>query len=235
MVVKYVLWKGEAMKISSVFGPTLQGEGKSSGLKVMFIRLAMCNLHCSWCDTKYTWDWKNFDIEKEIHNVSISEIISQLGTEVKSIVISGGEPLLQQNELILLIRQLKGYWIEIETNGTITPQPELVQLVNQFNCSPKLSNSSDSFSLRIKQVPLEKFVVIGKTNFKFVVSSLQDIEEILHLVKTYEMKEVYLMPEGITKEELAEKEEIVKNLCIENGFYFSPRLHITELGGGRLV
>jgi len=226
------------MKMSAVFGPTIQGEGKSLGLEVMFIRLSMCNLHCVWCDTPYTWNWKQFDKSKEIIEMSINEIVEQLQkSEVKAVVISGGEPFLQQKELITLIHTLKllGYWVEIETNGTIVPTSEFVRLIDQINCSPKLANSGDPFNLRIKEKALQVLVQSGKANFKFVVSTDDDIQEIVQLVRTHKMQEVYLMPEGITKEALQQKEQQVKTLCQVHGFHFTQRLHIIELGGGRLV
>lgn len=229
---------GGVMRISAIFGPTIQGEGKSIGLRVMFVRLAACNLHCVWCDTPYTWDWSRFDRLKEVHHREVNSIVAQLQAyNVKAVVISGGEPLLQQKELTELVVALKRhkYWIEIETNGTMLPNTTLTTLVDQFNCSPKLENSGDAKGLRIKPDVLRALVANKKTNFKFVVSRDEDIAEILVLVHEFKMEEVYLMPEGITKEALAEKESIVKALCEEYGFKFSGRIHITKLGGGRLV
>ncbi len=234
------------MKISAIFGPTIQGEGKSIGKEVMFVRLVMCNLHCIWCDTPYTWNWvgtqyqhpEKFIKDNEVHEVSPGDIFRTLqASKVKSVVISGGEPFLQQDELIILLSALKAfnYWVEIETNGTIKPKPEFLNLVDQINCSPKLSNSKDKENARIRKDALRTFALCTKTNFKFVVSSDNDIPEILSLVKEFDMKKVYLMPEGTTKEVLEKREKLIKQLCNKHGFKFSPRLHITELGGGRLI
>ena len=48
------------MKISEIF-ESIQGEGNNAGKPAVFLRTAECNLKCIWCDTKYTWDWKNYD------------------------------------------------------------------------------------------------------------------------------------------------------------------------------
>ncbi len=241
------LERRKAMKMSSVFGPTIQGEGKSSGMRVMFVRLSLCNLHCVWCDTPYTWNWtgtkfahsQKFDMAKEVKVMSNDEIICELlkHSDCEAVVISGGEPLIQQRELIDLCTKLKvfGYWIEIETNGTIAPTLELVQVVDQFNCSPKLSNSGDEKRLRIKPEALRAHVKFGRTNFKFVVSQDSDVAEIVSLVHEYEMTDVYLMPEGVTSEALQAREEQVRELCRAYAFNFTQRLHIIELGGGRYV
>lgn len=234
------------MQMSSVFGPTIQGEGKSSGMKVMFVRLSLCNLHCIWCDTPYTWNWtgtifkhlEKFDKNKEVKIQSVADIIAELQKhEVKAVVISGGEPMLQQKELTILVSELKqlGYWVEVETNGTIAPTTTFLSLIDQINCSPKLANSGDPYQLRTRVVPLVALATSKKANFKFVVSSDEDIPEILDLVKRFSMQEVYLMPEGITAQALTAREAQVRELCIKYGFCFTQRLHIIELGGGRYI
>lgn len=235
------------LQVNEIFGPTIQGEGKNAGKEVVFLRLACCNLYCIWCDTPYTWNWKNtsykhpekYDKKKEIHRLSDEEILDKIEEkEVKSIVISGGEPLLQQKQLTGLLSQLKmlGYYIEIETNGTIPVRPEVMELVDQFNCSPKLTSSKVEVKKRIIPYVLVQLARSGKANFKFVIGSPVDLAEARYLVRTYKLEEVYLMSEGRTIEELKEKEEWLKKFCNKHKkFHFSQRLHITELGGGRGV
>ena len=62
--------------ISEIFGPTIQGEGKSIGQTASFIRLGGCNLHCVWCDTPYTWDAARYDLREELTKIDIREIAS---------------------------------------------------------------------------------------------------------------------------------------------------------------
>lgn len=235
------------MRINEIFGPTIQGEGKSAGKEVMFVRLAQCNLHCIWCDTPYTWNWlgtpfahpDKFDKEKEIHEMCSDHIFRVLIglSPLQAVVISGGEPLLQQKELVVLLRMLRraNYWIELETNGTIEPTSEVMSLVNQFNCSPKLANSQDPLRLRERPNVLETLSGSERTTFKFVVSSENDIDEILGYVLRYNMQDVYLMPEGRTREELEKHTELTKKLCSANSFKFTQRLHIIKFGTKRAV
>ncbi len=235
------------LKINEIFGPTIQGEGKSSGASVVFIRLAYCNLHCIWCDTPYTWNWEGssfkhkekFSKEKEVHKIEIEEILKQVSDRnsiktITNIVISGGEPLLQQKDLIPLVRQLsKKYFIEIETNGTIPILDELDIYIDQYNVSPKLSNSENEGVLIEVEVALRLFSNNSKSTFKFVIQTEKDVDEVIFLVKKYNMKNIYLMPEGITRNQLLMKEKLVKQLAKENNFFFTQRLHIINLGGGR--
>lgn len=227
------------LKINSIFGPTIQGEGPSQGQRVMFLRLSYCNLSCTWCDTKYTWDWKQFDKSKEVHEFSNREICEKLVNECHAVVVSGGEPLLQQNALLPVLASLamRNYWIEVETNGTVKPNDEFLSLVSQINCSPKLSNSGDSATRRIKRNALESLVASKKVFFKFVVGCEKDIEEVWEYVKTYLIptNRVYLMPLGKTRGELALTTGMVKELADTHGFVFSSRLHVELWGTARDV
>ena len=53
---------------------SLQGEGANIGTATVFLRLAQCNLACSWCDTKYTWDWDNYSYEDEVMTLSVEDV-----------------------------------------------------------------------------------------------------------------------------------------------------------------
>jgi 7-carboxy-7-deazaguanine synthase len=237
------------MKVNEIFGPTIQGEGKSTGLEVLFLRLTGCNLHCIWCDTPYTWNWVGTphlhpvkcDPAVEIHEMSIDDILVRLNElsqgKVKALVISGGEPLIQQKELIKLIRKLKdaSWWVEIETNGTIPPTPEMIELVDQFNCSPKLSNSGDLEKLRVRSRALSVLATNPNAWFKFVVSCELDIQEIQEYISRFNLQNVFLMPLGKTKEELDKTREMTKALTERLGLQFSDRLHIVMFGAKRAV
>jgi 7-cyano-7-deazaguanosine (preQ0) biosynthesis protein QueE len=236
--------------INEIYGPILQGEGKSAGKKMMFVRLSGCNLACVWCDTPYTWNWigtkfahpDKFNPKKESHPMESDEILEklqQLSIDTKAIILSGGEPTLQQKNLIPLLKLLKenNYWIEVETNGTNVLSDEFISLVDQINCSPKLSNSGIDNPLSKREIPvaLEKLALQDKTIFKFVVITEDDLNEILMMIKKYNMKNIYLMPEGRTKEEQLDRQNRVEKICQQRGFNFSPRLHILEFGNKRGV
>jgi len=236
------------LKVNEVFGPTIQGEGKTAGMPCLFLRLATCNLHCVWCDTPYTWNWigtkfahpDKFDPAKEIHEMSTTAImdkLTELAKGVKALIISGGEPMIQQKQLFELLTELKrcGWWIEIETNGTIAPLPEVDALVDQFNCSPKLSNSGDERKLRIRSQALTKLAQNPKVYFKFVVANETDIREVFEYVDTYNMTRVYLMPLGKFPKELEQTRKMTQDLCERYGFDFSDRLHVVQFGGIRGV
>lgn len=102
------------MKVSEIFD-SIQGEGIDAGLPTTFLRLAGCNIRCSWCDTAYAQEAKNAT------DISVAGVRSRL-SHAKRISITGGEPLLQEQELGQLVDNLR--WdmsIEVNTNGTLVP------------------------------------------------------------------------------------------------------------------
>jgi 7-cyano-7-deazaguanosine (preQ0) biosynthesis protein QueE len=226
------------LKVNEIFGPTIQGEGPSQGKEVMFIRLALCNLHCSWCDTPYTWNWKQYKVADEVHEMD-NDVILKAVEKTRAVVISGGEPFLQQRNLLTLVGELskREYWIEVETNGTIEPEPLFFTLLNRVNCSPKLSNSGESFETRIKPAVMSWLASSHKVFFKFVVGNKTDMDEVLELVQIFliDPDRVYLMPLGKTREELARTTEMVRGLATQYGFHFSSRLHVELWGTKRGV
>jgi organic radical activating enzyme len=101
---------GPFLLVAETFGdknPTFQGEGPSCGTPAVFIRLSRCNLACSWCDTKYTWDWAHYDPRKESARLAVAALAEwALSMRPGLVVITGGEPLLQQLKLALLVPRL---------------------------------------------------------------------------------------------------------------------------------
>jgi len=117
---------------------TLQGEGPFSGLPAVFVRLAKCNLACSFCDTYFdSGDWLTFDRL----NDHLGDLVFETPLEAKDyvLVITGGEPLLQK-ELGEWLETQVGLWrnIQIESNGTLLqPLPDDVHLVVSPKCMEK--------------------------------------------------------------------------------------------------
>lgn len=210
------------MQVSEIFY-TLQGEGISIGIPAVFLRLSGCHLRCTWCDTKYTWDLKS---GKKMKLAEILKAIKKYPT--KHLVVTGGEPLIQQNELIKLFKKLPDHYIEIETSGSL---PTFInQYINHYNCSPKLSNSKN------KTIKLEKFPA-EKTYYKFVVDNKKDLKEIKEFIKKYKItrEKVFLMPQGIKKRELLKRSKWLAEICKQENFRFTPRLHINLWGNKRKV
>ena len=220
---------------------SILGEGKRAGKTAIFIRLSICNLHCIWCDTDYTWNWegsnfkhindgksdyKKFKKEDWVIDVEIDELIETIESyPCKRIILTGGDPLLQQKELCFLAQKLKakGCFIEVETNGTLLPITAMDRHVDQYNVSPKLNNSNNELKLRVKDKAMKYFQKSHKSTFKFVIDNKEDIEEVLWLRDQFEInpKDIYLMPQGTLSDTLQNKQHWVVDLCKQYGINFT--------------
>ncbi|MGL4399043.1 MAG: 7-carboxy-7-deazaguanine synthase QueE, partial [Luteolibacter sp.] len=177
---------------------TLQGEGVSVGAPAVFIRASRCNLHCVWCDTDHTWNFegtpwahekdsvpgyakfRKSEVSCEISPAQAAERI--LAFACPRTVITGGEPMLQENAFLEMIGHIRvrqpEHQFEVETNGTRKPTLAFHDAVNQFNVSPKLTNSNMPESLRLNAETLNFFANSPKSWFKFVVAEPADLGEI---------------------------------------------------------
>jgi len=231
---------------------SVQGEGPSIGQPSVFIRASLCNLHCVWCDADYTWNWEGTRFAHRYDRIpgyrkykKTQTIIELTPEEVAWIatsngaaryVLTGGEPLLQQDAFIEVLRILRQRsftrHIEVETNGTLEPQPDFDALVDQYNVAPKLANAGMPPVMRFKFRPLRFFAQSPKSRFKFVVADPNDLEEILMAVDRYKLprERIWLMPEGTTPTRLDERARWLADACMEHGFAFSDRLHIRLFG-----
>lgn len=131
------------------FPGTFQGEGKLAGVPCLFIRLSGCNLRCTWqspdgsisiCDTPYSSH--HADKFQDIEIEEVVNVIKHNLQGIKHIVISGGEPTLQYQELIALARELKKLRLHLtlETNGVLF-YTSLTRHFDFFSISPKLKAS----------------------------------------------------------------------------------------------
>lgn len=235
----------DTLAVSEVFGLTFQGEGKNLGMPCYFLRLAGCNLSCVWCDTPYTWDWtgkngKVYDPKQEIHQFKsrdVHEILHRRARadNVYNLVISGGEPLLQQKTLIPLVNILKndGWWIEVETAGT--REPDFWLNVDQFNVSLKLENSGNSFAKRHKPEAIKAFVKDPRAYFKFVICNEDDMREVNEIAIWYsiEPRRIYVMPEGKDPDSIQQHTQMMAQAAIRHGWNLTTRLQVQLYGNQR--
>lgn len=168
---------------------SIQGEGVHLGIPTTFVRFGGCNLHCSWCDTKFD----NF------HKQTIGEIMNQVvALAPQYVVFTGGEPTL--HDLTRLLQELKasGYIMGIETNGTNPVESQYPNLFTWITCSPK---SENKFQIHPGVQPNE---------LKYVVDALFNVA---FIPKQYRELPIWLQPEGSTMQESAQRafEMVMKN------------------------
>jgi 7-carboxy-7-deazaguanine synthase len=232
------------LKIAELFY-SLQGEGSLVGVPSFFIRTSGCNLRCAWCDTPYT-SW-----QPEVTEISLDQIVDEWKAHpARHVVVTGGEPMIAP-EIVPLTHRLRGLGlhITIETAGTVF-QPVACDLMS---ISPKLAHSTPAHStpanstqgswaarherLRIQPGVLAELMGRYDYQLKFVVQNPGDMDEVRGLVRELgaPSERVILMPEGVTAEALHERSLWIAEACKEEGFRFSPRLHVDLYGNRRGV
>lgn len=164
------------MKIQEIFtGVSGECGGFRQGSWCAFVRLAGCNLRCSWCDTlraQRPSDGNEMDVAKIFSKVE--------RMEVNQVLITGGEPFVQEHEVELLVHSLRtvgGYDIQIETNGSFKPSSDIL---NNACCvfDYKLSSSGMSD----KMMPVKDFAALDSRHWiKFVIASEKDYQEAVNL------------------------------------------------------
>lgn len=234
---------------------SFQGEGPMAGRRRAFLRLSGCNLACRWCDTAYTWNWSGlghaherdapgrphqFDPAAEVLGLSIAEAAQRvLDCGAEGLVVTGGEPLLQQPALEALFAALDaarpGLRLECETNGTLAPQPMLAARVDLFVVSPKLSHSGNAPHKALHEASLARFAGMEKAVFKWVAAGAADVAEAAALVRGFNIPSarVYVMPKGVTSADLHANGRAIRDAVLAAGFHFTDRLHIHLFGDER--
>lgn len=221
----------DALLITEIFGPTFQGEGPSCGQPAIFIRTSRCNLNCGFCDEPRTWDSRRFDLAEHTSRWSVTSLADwALSHDTELVVITGGEPLIQQRKLVPLVATLldAGRRVEFEINGSIAPLPDLLCDRVQFNVSPKLASSGVPEKQRIAP---EALSVLAQANsiYKFVITAEHreaDLAEADQLVNTYGPRRVWLMPEGTTRDAVTAGLHALAEPALNRGWGLTTRLHV---------
>jgi len=146
---------------------SVQGESSFSGLPCIFVRLAGCNLRCSWCDSEYTFTGG--------HKSSIDEVMGRVRklAPVKLVEITGGEPMLQEREVVPLMQKLldDGYEVLIETSGErpLENVPKAIHKIVDVKCPASGEGRSFRISNLDTLTPADelKFVIADRIDYEF--------------------------------------------------------------------
>jgi len=162
------------MKINEIF-TSIQGETSFAGLPFTFVRLTGCNLRCSYCDTRYAYD--------EGADWSIDQILSEIHQRgVCRIVVTGGEPLLQ-NETSVLCSLLadKGFIVLLETNGSM-PIKNIDQRVHRI-LDLKCPGSGMDAHMDFRNINYLNLL----DEVKFVITDRNDFQWALTIIRRYKL------------------------------------------------
>lgn len=226
--------KTDVLRVSEFFYDTIQGEGVNIGYPAAFLRLQGCTLDCSYCDTKAIWKHGNLYTFGELFYLMEVRLIDKL-REGQHLVLTGGSPLMQQNNLIDFIKNfIEKYsfkpYIEIENECVLRPTWELFQLIDCWNNSPKLPSSGNPV---LNKNLIKILSALDNSWFKFVITCESDWDEIqMRFLKPKIIKksQVILMPEGANLQELEQNRQLVVDIAIKNNVRYCTREHVVLYG-----
>jgi len=168
--------KTETLQITELF-TSIQGESTYIGHPCFFIRLAECNLNCSYCDTKYSFDK---DSAEELTINKIVELAKISG--VKLVEITGGEPLLQKNVLKLCTELINNkFKVLMETNGSLSISKIHPKVIKILDCKCPSSNESD------KMLSSNYGILTSNDEIKFVLTDLKDYNYAKQVINNYNL------------------------------------------------
>jgi 7-carboxy-7-deazaguanine synthase len=155
------------MVITEIY-KSLQGESTHAGLPCVFVRLTGCNLRCSWCDSEYT-----FQGGRKMTPEEVRDEVKRLSPSGGLVEITGGEPMLQERELVPLMHQFlqAGYRVLLETSGErpLERVPEGVIKIVDVKCPN--SGEADTFHIENLETLTAhdevKFVLSGRADYEF--------------------------------------------------------------------
>jgi organic radical activating enzyme len=202
---------GSVLEVKHIF-PTLQGEGPFAGHPAVFVRLAGCNLACTFCDTEFE-DGTSMALE-EVVSRAVELATEATGRRVRDlVVITGGEPLRQPIEALCSRLLEKGFRVQIETNGTLyRPLDERVSII----CSPK--NTGQGYHA------IRPDLAARLTAYKFILSTRDarygNVPESLGDVPVY----VQPMDEYDPAQNAANL-ALASRLAMEKGYRLSLQMH----------
>jgi len=154
------------MQITEIY-KSLQGESTYAGLPCVFVRLTGCNLRCSWCDSEYTFSGGKRMSAEEVFNE-----VACLSPNGGLVEITGGEPMLQERELLPFMQRLleAGYRVLIETSGErpLARVPKQVVKIVDVKCPN--SGEPDTFDMANLDA------LAPHDEIKFVISDREDYE-----------------------------------------------------------
>ncbi len=217
------------LQISEIF-KSLQGEGPLLGKVAIFLRLAGCNLSCTWCDTAYARSSGTSIHVRELLS-ELLRLLAEIEHERPLLVVTGGEPLLQARALRVLLRELRRenprVVIQVETNGTLSPSP-ILDLVDYFVVSPKLANSGNPLEKRRLHPDWRALVKSSRPEvyLKFVIDKPEDLTEVLEILQSLGISRdrVYLMPQCRSVSEQLSKLRWISEIAVKYSLNVTPRL-----------
>jgi 7-carboxy-7-deazaguanine synthase len=165
------------MQITEIY-KSIQGESTYAGLPCVFVRLTGCNLRCSWCDSEYTFTGGQ---RRGLEEVAAE--VERLSPEGGLVEITGGEPLLQEREVVPLMHRLldMGYTVLLETSGERPLEHVPLKVIKIVDVKCPNSGEPETFHMENLET------LNAHDEVKFVLSDRADYEFARDFVKRHSL------------------------------------------------
>ncbi|MFB6259643.1 MAG: 7-carboxy-7-deazaguanine synthase QueE [Thiohalorhabdaceae bacterium] len=230
------------LRLSEIFGPTVQGEGALIGRPTVFVRTGACDYRCTWCDTlfavlpEYRDQWQSWEA------TAVLDEVDRLAGGPILVSLSGGNPALQELGPLIRAGRERGHTFALETQGSVA-QPWLKEL-DHLTLSPKGPSSGHLTGLGELEASLEAAGDGPETAFKFVIFDDADFDYAREVAANYADRPVYLqvgnpVPEGEpAPADLTARYRWLVARTLEARWYTAtvlPQLHVLAWGNARGV
>lgn len=225
--------------VSEAFGPTYQGEGPYTGQRCWFLRLGHCNLHCTWCDTPYTWDRTRFNLDEECPPASLLQILAMLGAVGWAaddlLILTGGEPMIHARTPEMADLLFYAHRVHVETNGTIIPPPQIAERVEHWTVSPKVNPQGDPSHRRLRREALTWFARLPHAAFKIVCRTTDEVAAVQRFAEALDLRadRVWIMPEGRDASSVLSCAMDIEQATLAAGFHLTLRQQVLLHGDQR--
>ena len=222
------LMKEKSLQDGEIFKGDLESEGKAT-----------------WtCDSTSQWLWRGEDKDFQylIDRWKEEGIYQDILDGTIHIIWTGGEPTIKGHQEAIvnffkwwnsnsfLDDYIGEVYNEIETNGTVVIENDLFEIIDQINCSPKLSNSGMTEKQRINPDAIKRIMEHPNYQFKFVISNEEDVKELLRdfvIPFSIPLKNVVCMPGLDSQDDFHERTQFVLEMAKKYRFTGLTRLHIS--------
>ena len=231
------------IRISEIFGPTIQGEGALIGQPTIFIRTGGCDYRCSWCDTLYAVESQ---YRKDWTPMSAADILGQIktlsGDKPLLVTLSGGNPATQPLGDLIKSGQADGYRFALETQGSINQ--DWFKDLDILTLSPKPPSSNMDTDLTALDQCVQAAGKNTQTTLKIVVFDETDYKYARDIAARYPDLPCYLQPGNHQTEGEADQDGLTKRLqwladkITQDQWYSAyvlPQLHVMIWGNSRGV
>lgn len=183
----------KAIRVSEIFGPTIQGEGALVGKPTVFVRTGGCDYRCSWCDTLHAVDT---DYRHDWTPMTATEIftkVEELSSGVPlTVSLSGGNPAIQPLAPLIALGKTKGYQFALETQGSVTK--DWFSDLDVLTLSPKPPSSGMKTDLPVLDACVASGGVGTQIALKFAVKDEADYVFAREISARYPQLSAYLQP-----------------------------------------